>query len=173
MAGDWNVERKENHRGLSGREQKLAAELERRATELRANSEEGLSIREAVALAAVQLGMSPELEYEARAEVRFWERVKKLRTRCWEWQGTKNADGYGLFSVGGQSVPAHRFAYESRVGPIARGLVIDHTCRNPSCVRPSHLEPVTSRENWLRGFSPSAIEARKRETEEWRAENAG
>jgi hypothetical protein len=151
---------------MSAREEKIAKELERRATELRARSEEGLSVREAVALAAVQLGMSPESEYEARRDIRFWEQVKKLRTRCWEWQGRKSPDGYGTFSVEGRAIPAHRYAYESRVGQIPHGLVIDHLCRNPSCVKPQHLEPVTPRENWLRGVSPSAREARRREAEE-------
>lgn len=170
MTGHWHEEAS-RRRGLTGREQKLADELERRATELRANSEEGLSIREAVALAAVQIGMSPESEIDTRREIRFWERVKKLRTRCWEWQGGKDQNGYGHFSVEGRAIPAHRFAYESRVGPIPRGLVIDHTCRNPSCVRPSHLEPVTPRENWRRGFSPTARAARQLEAEERASEN--
>lgn len=40
----------------------LMAELTRRANELRADSAEGLSVSEAVALAAVQLGLSPAYE---------------------------------------------------------------------------------------------------------------
>jgi len=47
------------------------------------------------------------------------------------------------------------------VGPIPAGLQLDHLCRNRACVRPDHLEPVRSRENTLRGFGPSAINARK------------
>lgn len=46
---------------------------------------------------------------------------------------------------------AHRIAYEIVIGPIPDGLVIDHLCRIPACVNPAHLEPVTSRENVLRG----------------------
>ncbi|MGW3196274.1 hypothetical protein ACWDBD_17145 [Streptomyces sp. NPDC001118] len=44
----------------------LADDLHTRALALRAASEEGLSIREAVALAAVQLGLEPPTEGEAR-----------------------------------------------------------------------------------------------------------
>ena len=52
-------------------------------------------------------------------------------------------------------VMAHRFAYEEYVGPIPDGLQIDHLCRNKWCVNPEHLEPVTCRENALRGVAPS------------------
>ncbi|MGZ6854085.1 MAG: HNH endonuclease [Mycobacteriaceae bacterium] len=33
------------------------------------------------------------------------------------------------------------------VGPIPRGLELDHLCRNRRCVNPDHLEPVSHREN--------------------------
>lgn len=46
---------------------------------------------------------------------------------------------------------AHRIAYELLIGPIAKGLVLDHLCRNPGCVNPDHLDPVTSAENTRRG----------------------
>lgn len=41
--------------------------------------------------------------------------------------------------------------YELLVGPIPEGLTIDHLCRNTMCVNPDHLEPVTHRENLMRG----------------------
>jgi hypothetical protein len=56
---------------------------------------------------------------------------------------------------------AHRYAYELLVGPIASGLVLDHLCRNPGCVNPKHLEPVTDRENTRRGISSAAENAKK------------
>ncbi|MGC7464234.1 HNH endonuclease signature motif containing protein [Xanthomonas citri pv. citri] len=45
---------------------------------------------------------------------------------------------------------AHRFAYIEANGPIPADKEIDHLCRNPSCVRPGHLEAVTSSENKIR-----------------------
>ena len=52
-------------------------------------------------------------------------------------------------------------SYELHVGPIPKGLTVDHTCRNRRCVNPNHMEIVTQKENNARGNSPSAINARK------------
>lgn len=92
-------------------------------------------------------------------EERFWAKVNKT-DECWLWTGAKLPRGYGQFHVPGYKL-AHRYAYELLVGPIPDTYTIDHTCRNPSCVRPDHLEPVTMRENLLRGDTVSGVNARK------------
>jgi HNH endonuclease len=56
---------------------------------------------------------------------------------------------------------AHRVVYETLVGPIPDGLVIDHLCRNPRCVRPDHMEPVTNQVNVLRGIGITALRKQK------------
>jgi len=87
---------------------------------------------------------------------RFMDMVKKMPSGCWEWQAAKNDLGYGQLTLPGKKrVYAHRFSYEKHVGPIPEGMDLDHLCRNPSCVNPDHLEPVTHRENMHRGASPS------------------
>lgn len=88
-------------------------------------------------------------------EDRFWAKVNKTET-CWLWTASHNGLGYGNFHAGGQRIYAHRYAYELLVGPIPKGLVLDHLCMTPSCVNPAHLEAVTQRENTLRGDAPSA-----------------
>lgn len=50
----------------------------------------------------------------------------------------------------------HVATYEEWVGPVASGLTIDHLCRVRDCCNPEHLEPVTHRENLLRGDTVSA-----------------
>lgn len=86
--------------------------------------------------------------------------VPEPNTGCWLWLGAANRDGYG--SIRSDTTPmAYRFFYERLVGQIPAGLVLDHKCRVPLCVNPKHLEPVTNRENILRGNGPAAIGARK------------
>ncbi|KKL10344.1 hypothetical protein LCGC14_2556770 [marine sediment metagenome] len=93
---------------------------------------------------------------------RFWAKVDKHGPNgCWQWTSTFNNKGYGRFWTSERVLMAHRFAYENIVGLIPDGLEIDHLCRNPACVRPNHLEPVTRRENQLRGVSISGLNARK------------
>lgn len=86
----------------------------------------------------------------------FWSRVD-VTTGCWLWAGGKNNKGYGRYGP----AFAHRIAYELLVGPIPEGLELDHLCRTPLCVRPDHLEPVTHRENLLRGDTFAARNAAK------------
>lgn len=94
---------------------------------------------------------------------RFWAKVH-MGHDCWIWTGGRSGDGYGRFRIApGRKVGAHRWAYEQLVAPIPEGLTIDHLCRNPACVNPAHMEPVTSRENTLRGISPPATHAVKTE----------
>ena len=82
-------------------------------------------------------------------EERFWVKVEKS-DKCWTWTGAITS-GYGSFWNGERSVYAHRYSFELAMGEIPAGKNLDHLCRNPSCVRPSHLEAVTQRENLLRG----------------------
>lgn len=69
---------------------------------------------------------------------------------CWVWTGTKTQKGYGVFTHERKNVFVHRYSYERFTGKIPEGLTIDHLCRNPLCVNPDHLEPVTLAENTRR-----------------------
>lgn len=70
---------------------------------------------------------------------------------CWMWLGATTMDGYGRIRAGGNSIRAHRVTFTALYGPIPEGLTLDHVCGNRPCVRPDHLEPVTNKENILRG----------------------
>lgn len=97
---------------------------------------------------------------------RFWKRVKKSDSGCWEWTGEKTSRRdrrqYGRFVMRGpRRVPAHRFSFALNVAPLTPGLCIDHRCRNPLCVNPAHLEEVTTQENIRRGHGVNAVNSAK------------
>lgn len=96
---------------------------------------------------------------------RFWKFVPyQPDDECWPWAGATFGNGrYGSFKMNGSHVMAHRMAYELSVGPIPEELTIDHLCRNTLCMNPAHLEPVTLKENILRGGNMAANYARRTE----------
>lgn len=83
---------------------------------------------------------------------------------CWIWGKSKNNMGYGVMGssrMKPRTFLAHRVAYQMFVGDIPKGLVLDHKCKTPLCVNPTHLDPVTQKENMHRGNGPCAINKRK------------
>jgi hypothetical protein len=104
-----------------------------------------------------------------RGSLGYW--VSRIDTSdpdaCWPWPGSIDpSKGYGI--AGKREHVAHRAVYKAMVGPIPRGMQIDHSCHNnsgcpggPSCphrrcvnwVR--HLKPVTPRDNLL--SSPNTV----------------
>lgn len=91
---------------------------------------------------------------------RFWEKVERTET-CWVWHGARGL-GYGRFRIyQGLMMTAHRFSFLTHGGYIPDGYTIDHLCKNPACVNPAHMEPVTNGENSMRGEGQAAQNARK------------
>lgn len=91
---------------------------------------------------------------------RIMERFVVKTDSCWLWLGKKDF-GYGRVGFNGSHVRAHKLIYEGLKGPVPTGLVLDHLCRNRGCVNPDHLEPISNRENVLRGVGLSAENAKK------------
>ncbi len=80
---------------------------------------------------------------------------------CWIWTGSLTNNGYGRVSVSRKIVVAHKISYLIYRGDIPKGLTLDHLCRVRCCVNPWHLEPVTMRENIMRGESFASKNAKK------------
>jgi hypothetical protein len=112
------------------------------------------------------LGSKPKKPWKPE---RLWSRVDKNGPvpdyrpdvgPCWLWTGVTSG-GYGQIRVAGRMRPTHCVAYELLVGPIPEGLELDHLCRVRNCCRVSHLEPVSHKENALRGVGCGAVNAAK------------
>lgn len=93
----------------------------------------------------------------------FWAKVAKGDDPrgCWLWTAYRLPGGYGRWGTHKDGLfYVHRVAYHLSGWIVPEGLTLDHLCRNRACCNPAHLEPVTNRENILRGNGPSARGAR-------------
>lgn len=105
-------------------------------------------------------------------QARFWSKVKVIHhsksKQCWDWQGGKLKNGYGMASLSDGkcgTMLAHRYVASLRED--IEGKVVMHTCDNPSCVRPDHLVVGTWSENsvdsikknrWQQVLTETAVE---------------
>lgn len=100
----------------------------------------------------------------AQTLARFFTRVNFQPGGCWEFTQL-GTGGYGTF--GGYR--AHRLTYGWFVGVIPNGYEIDHTCENPRCVNPVHLDAVTTSEHRTRHWMERRTHCKNGHP--WTAEN--
>lgn len=76
-------------------------------------------------------------------------------TGCWLWTGKWNTgNGYGKIKWLRKNRVVHRVVYGLLVchdTSVNYDIHLDHKCRNRPCCNPTHLEPVTPKENTHRG----------------------
>jgi hypothetical protein len=108
-------------------------------------------------------------------EERFWSKVgKPTRSGCRLWRGATNGV-YGKFWEPTRATSTSRVAMAHRVAwwlangrSIPSGMQIDHSCRRPLCVEPTHLEAVTQSTNVMRSRAPEATRRRFAAARCWR-----
>ena len=76
-----------------------------------------------------------------------WARAKGLPDDCWDWPGAKTPVGYGKIGREGKTLYTHRVAYEGANGAIPGGMVVMHSCDNPGCCNPAHLQLGSKADN--------------------------
>ncbi len=84
----------------------------------------------------------------------FTRLVEKIKinpiTGCWEWQGRRNEDGYGEWTVryaGGFITQPHRLSFLIFNGYLPKKRDVDHKCRVRWCLNPDHLQDVSHKRN--------------------------
>jgi hypothetical protein len=82
--------------------------------------------------------------------VRVWSKVDMAGPDdCWPWNAYVNPEGYGQMTLrDGNKYYSHRIVYElGHREEIPPGLIVRHTCDQPSCHNPAHLILGTHADN--------------------------
>jgi hypothetical protein len=77
-------------------------------------------------------------------------RIKKVaKTGCWEFQGPRDAYGFGRMYSGNKEFKAHKVFYETWNGELSPGNYLHHippdNCIGNACCCPEHMKVTRQR----------------------------
>ena len=91
-----------------------------------------------------------------------WSMIAKVKSGCWEWQGQKDFEGYGVVKAGttvnGKQyrLRVHRVVARFILGRDLDSMVCHH-CDNKMCANPSHLFIGTAADNNRERVVPAEV----------------
>lgn len=72
----------------------------------------------------------------------------KLEDECWRWTRGHDKDGYGIATIAGVKMPAHRASWILWYTPESViGQYVLHKCKNRDCCNPGHLYLGNQKQN--------------------------
>ena len=90
----------------------------------------------------------PHMRYRQRRDQwieRMGARVEVVG-ECWVMDG--KPDTYAKIAIGGRLTSAHRVSFEVFYPDVETlGMHIHHTCHQPGCVNPAHLQAMTPKDH--------------------------
>ena len=96
----------------------------------------------------LKYGYVNETSFDLTPLERLLKNSKKNKINdCIEWKGSKNKEGYGSIMINHKLTKTHRLSYQLQIGEIPSGLLICHSCDNPSCINIQHLWVGTDKQN--------------------------
>lgn len=79
---------------------------------------------------------------------KMFSKIEVDENGCWVWKGWVNPQwGYGFMHFRNKQWRVHCLMWTLTRGEIPKGMVIRHTCDNPPCCNPLHLEIGTHKDN--------------------------
>jgi hypothetical protein len=75
-------------------------------------------------------------------------------TDCIYPKGKTRSNGYAFmyYAPKGKAIKAHRAAWMLANGPVPKGMVLDHMCKDRACINLKHLRVVTQQKNIMAGL---------------------
>lgn len=77
----------------------------------------------------------------------LYARIVPGKEDCKAWEGGRDKERRPMFYLDGKLDYVTRHLWRLKKGPIAKGLVIRHTCHNRECVNIEHLLIGTVKDN--------------------------